>query len=121
MADVAHQGGIGRGVENRVLLSGVDVMPPQEVGHHHDVIPLQFEEGAGRQSLGLDGSESYDIAGLQDGVQPRARLTVRARRSNGDVLEFPVLARIDSGIEVEYYRHGGVLQYVLRKLLANGQ
>ena len=85
------------------------------------IIPLQFEEGAGRQSLGLDGSESYDIAGLGAGVQPRARLTVRAQRSNGDVLEFPVLARIDSGIEVEYYRHGGVLQYVLRKLLVEGQ
>jgi aconitate hydratase len=85
------------------------------------IIPLQFEEGSGRASLGLDGSETYDIAGLEGGVQPRSRLTVRARRTGGDVVEFPVDARIDSAVEVEYYRHGGVLQYVLRRLLSEPQ
>ncbi len=85
------------------------------------IIPLQFEDGSGRKSLGLDGSESYGVDGLEGGVQPRSRLMVRARRSNGETVEFPVIARIDSAVEAEYYRHGGVLQYVLRRLLSEVQ
>jgi aconitate hydratase len=82
------------------------------------VLPLQFLEGQSRQSLGLSGSETYEIIGLSNGLTPRQRVTIRAKRLSGEEITFDTLARIDSQIEVEYYRHGGVLQYVLRRLLA---
>ncbi len=82
------------------------------------VLPLQFLPDEGRASLGLDGTESYDIQGIAAGLKPGQRLTVRARRADGGEHSFEVVVRIDSPIEVDYYRHGGVLQYVLRQLLA---
>ena len=82
------------------------------------VLPLQFRPGEGWKTLGLDGTEVFDIIGISEGLKPRKELTVRARKADGSTVEFKVIARLDTPIEVEYYRHGGILQYVLRKLLA---
>jgi aconitate hydratase len=81
------------------------------------VLPLQFLPGASRTSLGLTGAEAYDVLGLGDHLTPGQKLTVRVRRDGGGERTFEAMVRIDSPIEVEYYRHGGVLQYVLRQLL----
>jgi aconitate hydratase len=81
------------------------------------VLPLQFLEGEDAKSLNLDGSELYDIDGVAGGLTPRQRLTVRATAADGTVKTFDVLCRIDTPVEVEYYRHGGILPYVLRHLL----
>ena len=80
------------------------------------VIPLEFTNGETRQSLGLTGFESFDIAGLDESLRPRATLVVRAKGANG-TKEFKVLARIDTPEEMQYYRHGGILPYVLRQLV----
>lgn len=81
------------------------------------VLPLQFKEGQSWKSLGLTGFETYDIEGIAEGLKPKKELTVTARKSNGDIIRFNVIARLDTEIEVEYYRHGGIMQYVLRKML----
>jgi aconitate hydratase len=80
------------------------------------VLPLQFADGESAASLGLTGHETYDIAGLAD-LSPGARLTVKATSDDGEDKEFEVLARVDSPVEVEYLRNGGILQTVLRELL----
>jgi aconitate hydratase len=77
------------------------------------VLPLQFREGENAESLGLTGHETYEITGIEGGLKPHATLTVRA-----DGVEFEVECRIDSAVELDYYRHGGVLQMVLRRMLA---
>ncbi len=81
------------------------------------ILPLEFMPGENAERLGLDGSEEYDILGIEEGLYPGKILTVRARKSDGKVIEFKVKARLDTPIEVEYYRHGGILQYVLRKMI----
>ncbi|MBI3564419.1 MAG: aconitate hydratase, partial [Elusimicrobia bacterium] len=81
------------------------------------VLPLQFKDGDSAQSLGLTGFETFDIVGL-GAVKPRAMLTVRATDDAGKTKEFPVMCRIDTPIELEYYRYGGVLRYVLGQMLA---
>jgi aconitate hydratase len=81
------------------------------------VLPLQFLPGENRQSLGLTAAEAYDVLGLGDTLTPGQKVTVRVRRGGGGERMFEATVRIDSPIEVEYYRHGGVLQYVLRQLL----
>ena len=83
------------------------------------VIPLQFQEGTTAQTLGLDGTESFDLVGLAEAMKPRQTLTLRIKRKNGSKQDVPVRSRIDTPIEVEYYKHGGILPYVLRQLLAN--
>jgi aconitate hydratase len=81
------------------------------------VLPLQFEDGATRESLGLTGEESYSVA-VDDRLQPRQELTMTARNpATGKTTTFAVRCRIDTPVEVEYYRNGGILQTVLRKLL----
>jgi aconitate hydratase len=82
------------------------------------VLPLQFEEGTNAQSLGLDGSETFDVVGLSDQVKPRQKLTLRITKPDGTAQDVPVTLRIDTPIEVEYYRHGGILPFVLRELMA---
>ena len=81
------------------------------------VLPLEFTGGQGRQSLGLTGFETYEIVGLGDSLSPKAGLTVRATASDGMIKEFTVLVRIDTPEEMHYYRHGGILPYVLRSLV----
>jgi aconitate hydratase len=63
----------------------------------------------------LTGEETYDVLGLQD-ISPRQRVHITATRPNGDVAEFDAIVRIDSPVEVEYFRNGGILQTVLRRL-----
>jgi aconitate hydratase len=81
------------------------------------VLPCQFKEGTSAQTLQLDGSETFDILGLSETVQPRQDLTLVIHRGNGASEKIPVTVRIDTPIEVEYYRHGGILPFVLRQLL----
>ncbi|HET6681571.1 MAG TPA: aconitate hydratase AcnA [Gemmatimonadaceae bacterium] len=81
------------------------------------VLPLEFVNGETRQSLGLTGFESYDIMGLDDTLAARATLKVLARDADGTQRPFDVRVRIDTPEEMQYYRHGGILQYVLRGLV----
>ena len=81
------------------------------------VLPLQFRDGVSRQSLKLTGAETLDVVGVEAGLKPRMNLTLRIHDAAGGVREEPVICRIDTLDEVEYFRHGGILQYVLRSLL----
>jgi aconitate hydratase len=81
------------------------------------VLPLQFKEGVAAQTLGLNGSETFDLLGLEGDLAPRQDVTLVIHRANGDVEEVALTLRIDTLIEVDYYRHGGILPYVLRQLL----
>jgi len=81
------------------------------------VLPLQFRDGVSRQTLKLTGAETLDITGVATGLKPRMMLTLRIHGEGGGVREEPVICRIDTLDEVEYFRHGGILQYVLRSLL----
>ena len=81
------------------------------------VLPLQYESGQRAESLGLTGREAFDVIGLESGLVPGRRVTVRAKRADASVLTFEAVARLDTPIEVEYYTNGGILQTVLRKLI----
>jgi aconitate hydratase len=81
------------------------------------VIPLQFKDGTSRQSLKLDGTELFDITGLEHGIKPRMDVAVAITRADGSVEHATVTCRIDTLDEVEYYRHGGILHYVLRNMM----
>jgi aconitate hydratase len=81
------------------------------------VLPLQFKGSDSAQSLGLDGTETFDVA-IPDGLQPQQDLTLVITRRNGTEQRVTVLCRIDTPIEVDYYKHGGILPYVLRELMA---
>ena len=82
------------------------------------VLPLQFLDGVTAQSLGLDGSQTFSIDGLSDAIQPGQRLTMEIESRKGEKRYVPVKLRIDTPIEVDYYRQGGILPFVLRQLLA---
>jgi aconitate hydratase len=82
------------------------------------VLPCCFEEGTNAQTLKLNGSETYSIIGMNENVTPRQKLVLAIKRADGTVDQVPVILRIDTPIEVEYYRHGGILPYVLRQLVA---
>jgi aconitate hydratase len=85
------------------------------------ILPLQFHSGDDHESLGLTGEETYEIAGLRelvDNYKPGQKVNVRATHTNGSVAEFTVTLRIDTPQEALYYKHGGILQFVLRQLLA---
>jgi aconitate hydratase len=81
------------------------------------VLPLQFKPGENAETLGLTGFETYDIEGLGDDLQPRQEVTVRARRADGSETVFTMICRVDSPVEVRYYRNGGILHTVLRDML----
>jgi aconitate hydratase len=82
------------------------------------VLPLQFKEGTNVQTLELDGTETYDVLGLSANLRPQQELTLQIARANGTSETIPVICRIDTPIEIDYYQHGGILPYVLRQLLA---
>ncbi len=82
------------------------------------VMPLQFKEGVTAQTLKLDGTETYDVLGLNATVKPQQDLTLQITRADGKVDKIPLTCRIDTPIEIDYYQHGGILPYVLRQLLA---
>ncbi len=79
------------------------------------VLPLEFAEGTDADSLGLDGTETFDVA-VDDSLQPRQDVSVRATRTDGTVIEFTTTCRIDTPVEVDYYRNGGILHTVLKKM-----
>ena len=81
------------------------------------VLPLEFADGKKAADFGINGSETFDLEGLTDPVKPRQAVTLVIRRADGKVDKAPLVARIDTAIEGEYYRHGGILPYVLRQIL----
>ncbi len=82
------------------------------------ILPLQFSAGDSAHSLGLDGTELFDIEGIDEKLKPGDQVTVRAKKADGSSAKIRMLVRIDTPDELEYYRHGGILVYVLRRLLA---
>ncbi|WP_262692310.1 aconitate hydratase AcnA [Kordiimonas aestuarii] len=82
------------------------------------VLPLQFKEGDNRESLGLEGTETFDITGIEGTIKPRQNVTVMIHYADGTKKEITVLCRVDTEDEVAYYRNGGILHYVLRRLAA---
>ncbi len=82
------------------------------------VLPLQFPEGVSAQTLHLDGSETFDFVGLSDEIKPMSTVTLHIHRANGTSETIELRSRIDTGIEVDYFRHGGILPFVLRELLS---
>ncbi|MBM3902627.1 MAG: aconitate hydratase AcnA [Verrucomicrobia bacterium] len=106
-------------------LLGVKVVVAQSFERIHrsnlvgmGVLPLQFKEGTTAQTLGLDGTETYDVVGLDASLRPQQDLSLRITRRSGAVEVVPVTCRIDTPIEIDYYQHGGILPYVLRQLIA---
>ncbi len=81
------------------------------------ILPLQFKDGQNVESLGLTGKEVIEIVGLSDALKPRQDVTVKAKKDDGSLVEFKATVRIDTPVEIEYYRNGGILQTVLRKLV----
>jgi aconitate hydratase len=79
------------------------------------VLPVEYLPGEDAATYGLTGTETYDVE-VDDNLVPRQRLVVRARKEGGNVVEIPVIARVDTPIEVEYLRHGGILHFVLRQM-----
>jgi aconitate hydratase len=81
------------------------------------ILPLQFKEGENYKVLGLSGFETFNIIGISEGLKPRKILKVQAIKEDGKIIEFEVICRLDNYVEIEYYKNGGILQYVLRKFL----
>ena len=81
------------------------------------VLPLQYKNGDNAEKLGLTGNETFTITGISTDIKPLKKLDVIAKKENGQEIKFKVIARVDSTIEIEYYRHGGILQYVLRQFM----
>ncbi|MFV1958517.1 MAG: aconitate hydratase AcnA, partial [Planctomycetota bacterium] len=80
------------------------------------ILPLEFRPGEGRERWALDGTETYDITGIAGGLEPQGSVQVTVDRADGSRATFDVRVRIDTASELEYYRHGGILRYVLRQL-----
>jgi aconitate hydratase len=81
------------------------------------ILPLQFKPGETAKYLGITGFETFDVSGIAAGLKIRQELTVKAKSDAGTTTEFKVICRIDTPAELDYYRHGGILEYVLRQLL----
>ncbi len=106
-------------------LLGVKVVVAQSFERIHrsnlvgmGVLPLQFKEGVTAQTLKLDGTETYDVVGLDASIKPQQDLTLKITRKDGSVEKVSVRCRIDTPIEIDYYQHGGILPYVLRQIVA---
>ncbi len=83
------------------------------------VLPLQFKGADSVASLGIQGDETFDVVGVEKGIRPQMDVTLVIHRKDGTKKEVPVLLRIDTPVEVDYYLHGGILPYVLRDLVSN--
>jgi aconitate hydratase len=81
------------------------------------VLPLQFKPGESRESLGLTGRETFDIEGIDGALKPHQEITIHATREDGSTLDFTAIARLDGPVDIEYYRQGGILPAVLRRLV----
>ncbi|MDQ6788997.1 MAG: aconitate hydratase, partial [Acidobacteriota bacterium] len=82
------------------------------------VLPLQFAEGESAESLRLDGTETFDLVGLENvEIKPLQKATLRVHHADGTSEEVQLTLRIDTPVEVDYYRHGGILPFVLRQLI----
>ena len=81
------------------------------------ILPLQFRQGENKETLGLTGRETYDIIGIAEGLKPHQDVTVKVTREDGSTFTFQTLARLDSAIDVTYYKNGGILSTVLRRLM----
>jgi aconitate hydratase len=81
------------------------------------VLPLAYEPGSDRTSLGLTGEEAFSITGIASGLTPGGRVMVTAQAGSGKNTTFPAVVRLNSAVELDYYRHGGILQRVLRQFL----
>jgi aconitate hydratase len=106
-------------------LLGVKVVVAQSFERIHrsnlvgmGVLPLQFKDGTTAQTLKLDGTETYDVVGLDGSIKPQQDLTLKITRKNGAIENVLVRCRIDTPIEIDYYQHGGILPYVLRQIVA---
>ena len=106
-------------------LLGVKVVVAQSFERIHrsnlvgmGVLPLQFKDGTTAQTLKLDGTETYDVVGLDGSIKPQQDLTLKITRKNGEIENVLVRCRIDTPIEIDYYQHGGILPYVLRQIVA---
>jgi aconitate hydratase len=106
------------------LLLGIKAVVAQSFERIHrsnlvgmGLLPCQFKEGVSAQTLHLEGTETFDLLGLEDGIRPRQDVTLVIHRADGRTEAVPVTLRIDTPIEVEYYRNGGILPYVLRQLI----
>lgn len=84
------------------------------------VLPLQFQPGENAESLGLDGTETFEITGITDGLKPRQDISIKVSNSQGEAREIQVRSRLDTQVEIDYYRNGGVLHTVLRRMLRDG-
>ena len=107
------------------LLLGVKAVIVESIERIHrsnligmGVLPLQFKDGQGRASLKLDGTETWDLTGLKDGIKTGMDVAAKITRADGSTEDITLLCRIDTLDEVEYYQHGGILHFVLRKLMA---
>jgi aconitate hydratase len=81
------------------------------------VLPLKFVDGQNAESLGLDGSEVFDIEGFSDQIKPQSEVTVKARKPDGKTIEFKAAMLLNTNVEINYYRNGGILHTVLRNLV----
>jgi aconitate hydratase len=106
------------------LLQGVKAVIAQSFERIHrsnlvgmGILPLRFMEGQNAESLGLDGSEAFDIEGLSNTMEPQSAVTVKATKANGSVVEFKAKALLNTSVEVNYFRNGGILHTVLRNLV----
>jgi aconitate hydratase len=81
------------------------------------VLPLEYKKGETAKSLGLTGKETFTITGLAGKIKPLQEMQVIAKKEDGKEIKFNAIARMDSQIEIEYYKNGGILQYVLRQFL----
>lgn len=82
------------------------------------VLPLQFQEGTGWENLALNGRETFNIVGLDNNIKPGQSIKVEVTHEDGTNFDFEAIARLDSLIDVDYYRNGGILQTVLRQIMA---
>ena len=85
------------------------------------ILPLQYLPGESREGLGLSGEETFAIDGVAEGLRPGGRVPVTATADNGTITTFETIVRIDTPVELEYYRNGGILPFVLRQLAAGSQ
>ncbi|HEY6082468.1 MAG TPA: aconitate hydratase AcnA, partial [Chitinophagaceae bacterium] len=81
------------------------------------ILPLQYKAGDSAEKLGLTGKEVFNITGIAEGIEPLKEVRVSAKKEDGQEIKFQAIARMDSKIEIEYYRHGGILQYMLRRFI----